>query len=103
MVESKYITILAEHRTKLANQRTFLAYMRTGFVIAALAGSFKKLWIMGFGIIMIIGSAFQYYIINENIYTKNLKNNNKSRLFNLFPLVYIVISVGALYLQYRKK
>ena len=29
--------------TKLANQRTYLAYMRTGFVIAALAGNFKKI------------------------------------------------------------
>ena len=103
MVESKYITILAKHRTKLANQRTFLAYMRTGFVIAALAGSFKKLWIMGFGILMIIGSTFQYYIINDDIDSRNLKDHNKSKLFHLFPLVYIVISLGALYLQYYKK
>ena len=33
---------LAKIRTKLANQRTYLAYMRTGFAIAAIAGSFKK-------------------------------------------------------------
>ena len=33
---------LAIERTKLANQRTYLAYMRTGFGIASIAGSFKK-------------------------------------------------------------
>ena len=33
---------LAIKRTKLANERTYLAYMRTGFGIAALAGVFKK-------------------------------------------------------------
>ena len=33
---------LAIQRTKFSNQRTYLAYMRTGFGIAALAGTFKK-------------------------------------------------------------
>ena len=103
MNNSDYLTTLAELRTKQANQRTYLAYMRTGFVIAALAGSFKKLWIMAFGIIMIIASTFQYYVINNDIDVRNLKDHNKSSLFHLFPLVYIVISLGALYMQYRKK
>ena len=31
---------LALKRTKLANQRTYLAYMRTGFAIASIAGVF---------------------------------------------------------------
>ena len=44
---TKKTTELAIQRTKLANQRTYLAYMRTGFVIAAIAGTFKKFWIMG--------------------------------------------------------
>ena len=33
---------LAIQRTKFANQRTYLAYMRTGFGIAGIAGAFKK-------------------------------------------------------------
>ena len=41
--------------TKMANQRTYLAFVRTGFVIAGVAGIFKKNWIAIFGIIMIIG------------------------------------------------
>ena len=48
---------LAIKRTKMANQRTYLAYMRTGFGIASLAGAFKKMWIAAFGIIMKIGRA----------------------------------------------
>ena len=41
---------LAIKRTKMANERTYLAYMRTGFGIAALAGVFKKWWIIIFGV-----------------------------------------------------
>ena len=52
--------MLAIQRTKLANQRTYLAYMRTGFGIASIAGSFQKIWIAAFGIIMIVGSLLQY-------------------------------------------
>ena len=33
---------LSIYNTKLANQRTYLAYVRTGFVIAGVAGIFKK-------------------------------------------------------------
>lgn len=31
--------------TKLANQRTYLSYVRNGFVISGVAGIFKKYWI----------------------------------------------------------
>ena len=57
---------LAKIRTKLANQRTYLAYMRTGFTIATIAGIFKKMWIILFGIIMIIGS-FSPALISEPV------------------------------------
>lgn len=36
-------------RTKLSNQRTYLAYMRTGLTIASLAGIFKKSKIVSLG------------------------------------------------------
>ena len=53
-------TELAIQRTKLANQRTYLSYVRTGFVIAGVAGFFKKKWMAYFGLFMIIGSTYQY-------------------------------------------
>ncbi len=90
---------LAIERTKLANQRTYLAYMRTGFGIAALAGSFKKMWILYFGIIMIIGSLIQYMLINNNL--ENKKNPSNTNL-DYIPIIYVVLSLGVLYLQFNK-
>ena len=45
---------LAVKRTQMANQRTYLAYMRTGFAIAVVAGALKKLWIV-FIVIISVG------------------------------------------------
>ena len=86
---------LSIQRTKLANQRTYLAYMRTGFAISAIAGNFKQFYIMIFGLIMIIGSSIQYMIINNNLQIDN-------KMLDIFPMIYIVLSIGALYLQYNK-
>ena len=91
--------LLAIKRTKLANQRTYLAYMRTGFSIASIAGSFKKMWIAAFGIIMIIGSLLQYLFINSNL-NSNKDPNNK--YLDLIPIIYVLLSLGALYLQWAK-
>lgn len=91
--------LLAIKRTKLANQRTYLAYMRTGFSIASIAGSFKKMWIAAFGIIMIIGSLLQYLFINYNL-NSNKDPNNK--YLDLIPIIYVLLSLGALYLQWAK-
>ena len=90
---------LAIQRTKFANQRTYLAYMRTGFGIAALAGTFKKFWIMTFGLIMIIMSSLQYVSINNSLETKN---NPKNMLLDKVPLIYVFLSLGALFLQFNR-
>ncbi len=90
---------LAVKRTQLANQRTYLAYMRTGFAIAGIAGAFKKLWIVLFGIIMIIGSTFQYTIISNQLQKGELANNDT---MNNLPLIYTVLSLAVLYLQFKK-
>ena len=87
---------LAIQRTKLSNQRTYLAYMQTGFAIASIAGSFKKIWIAIFGIIMIIGSVIQYISINNNLNTQTEFNNSN---LELLPIIYVILSIGALYLQ----
>ena len=85
--------------TKMANQRTYLAYVRTGFVIAGVAGIFKKKWITVFGIIMILGSTIQYYLINRDL--DNKKQMNKD-LFDNMAIIYVLLSVGVLYLQMKK-
>ena len=90
---------LAIQRTKFANQRTYLAYMRTGFGIAALAGTFKKFWIMSFGLIMIIMSSLQYVSINNSLDTEY---NPKNKLLDKVPLIYVFLSLGALYLQFNR-
>ena len=91
---------LAIRRTKLANQRTYLAYMRTGFVISGFAGVFKKYWIAVFGIIMIIISSLQYFLINQQLNEKTYTNN---KIFNYIPILYVLLSIGSLYLQFKKK
>ena len=85
--------------TKMANQRTYLAYVRTGFVIAGVAGVFKKKWIAVFGIIMILGSTIQYYLINRDL--DNKKSLNKD-IFDNMAILYVLLSVGILYLQMKK-
>ena len=90
---------LAIQRTKFANQRTYLAYMRTGFGLAALAGTFKKFWIMTFGLIMIIMSSLQYVSINNSLETEN---NPKNMLLDKVPLIYVFLSLGALFLQFNR-
>ena len=85
--------------TKLANQRTYLAFVRTGFVIAGVAGVFKKNWIAFFGIIMIIGSTVQYYLINRDL---NEKKNIMNDLFDNMAILYVLLSVGVLYIQMKK-
>ena len=88
---------LAIQRTKLANQRTYLSYIRTGFGIASISGLFKKWWITAFGIVMIIGSSFQYKLLSDTLNNKDSINNNK--ILDNLPLIYIFLSLGALYLQ----
>ena len=85
--------------TKMANQRTYLAYVRTGFVIAGVAGVFKKNWIAFFGMIMIIGSTIQYYLINRDL--DGEKKITKD-LFDNMAILYVLLSVGVLYIQMKK-
>ena len=91
---------LAIQRTKFANQRTYLSYMRTGFSIASLAGIFKKKYILYFGLIMIVLSAIQYKLIvdglNEETYIRSFVLDNA-------PLIYIPLSLIVIYLQFYKK
>ena len=92
-------TELALQRTKFSNQRTYLSYMRTGFAIALIAGTFKKFWVVFFGIAMILGSTLQYLLINHQL--KNKENPDIPTL-DYVPVIYVVLSLGTLYLQWMK-
>lgn len=90
---------LAVQNTKLANQRTYLAYMRTGFGIAAISGTFKKFYITLFGIVMIFISTTQYLYINKKLDAgEDLSNKN----LDLVPILYVLMSLATLYLQFHK-
>lgn len=89
---------LAIKRTKMANERTYLAYMRTGFGIAALAGVFKKWWIIIFGIIMLILSTVQYHIVNNRL---NNEENPNIPLLDFLPIIYVVLGLLVLSLQWN--
>ena len=86
--------------TKLANQRTYLAYMRTGFAISAIAGVSQKKWIFIFGVCMIILSSIQYVSFNNKVTNKL---NPYNHLADMIPLLYIIIALGTLYLEFIKK
>ena len=92
-------TEFALQRTKFSNQRTYLSYMRTGFTIAIIAGTFKKFWVVFFGIAMILGSTLQYLLINHQL--KNKENPDIPTL-DYVPVIYVVLSLGTLYLQWKK-
>ena len=71
------LNILSLERTKLANHRTYLAYMRTGLVVASIA--------------------IQY------LYT-NYKLENKERINNIihyFPIIYCIFTIAAIILQFK--
>jgi putative membrane protein len=90
---------LAIKRTKLANERTYLAYMRTGFGIAALAGVFKKWWIVIFGLIILILSTVQYHTVNNQLNNKETPN---TPILELLPIIYVVLGLLILFLQWKK-
>jgi uncharacterized membrane protein YidH (DUF202 family) len=96
MVTSNELAII---RTKLANQRTYLAYLRTGIGIASIAAAFKKLYIVFFGLFMVGLSAYQYIYINNNM--NNQQNFNNVYLDNI-PLIYVLLAFITYYLQYNR-
>ena len=91
---------LAFQRTKLSNQRTYLSYICEldlhKFIIA---GTFKKLWIVLFGLIMILVSTIQYILLNNKF--KNKENIKKMDIpyLDYIPIIYVILSIGTLYLH----
>ena len=48
---------------------------------------------------MIIGSTVQYYLINNDL---NNKKDMSNDLFDHMAIIYVLLSVGVLYLQIKK-
>lgn len=88
------------YRTKLANQRTYLAYIRTGFAISVFAKIYKKVYIVYYGIFMLFMSTFQYLVINNNIDEQNDLNN---KYIDFIPVIYGVIAIIIIYMQFTFK
>lgn len=53
--------------TLLSNERTYLAYMRTGLSLVVLAIPFKRYYIILIGILIIILSTIKYYLVSYYI------------------------------------
>ena len=51
-----------------------------------------------FGMMMIIGSTIQYYLINQDL---NDKQDITNDLFDNMAIIYVLLSVGVLYLQLK--
>jgi uncharacterized membrane protein YidH (DUF202 family) len=92
-------TELALKRTKFANERTYLAYLRTGLGIAAVAGAFKKWWVCGFGILMLLLSSIHFILTNVSL---NKKDDPKNQVMEYLPLAYAILALGVLYMQWNK-
>lgn len=89
---------LAYIRTQLANNRTYLAYVRTGFAIAAIAGIYKKFYFVIYGLIILFGSTIQYLYIEYH-----LDNRSEIKDFNhidLLPIIILPITLLIFYLQF---
>jgi uncharacterized membrane protein YidH (DUF202 family) len=88
---------LSIHSTKLANQRTYLSYFRTGLAIAALAGKTKNHIVAVYGIVMIIFSTLQYHYS-----IKSLDMNEVPSMIDYAPSILAILGVFAVYLQWMR-
>ena len=87
---------LALMNTALANQRTYLAYTRTGFAVTALAAKFKSNIVITVGLILIIVGVYQYYTI-----ALDLENNIVSLPDKEIPLTFTIAGLKAVYYYFN--
>ena len=85
----RLLDYLKPHRIKLVI--TFLA---------AIAGTFKNMYVVAIAIFFMIVSTYQYYIIDKNLNEDILLGSN---FMDMMPLLFLVLSCITLYLQWYKK
>lgn len=88
---------LAVMRTLLANQRTYLAFIRTGFAVTALAVKTKSNLVILIGMILIAVGIYQYYTTANSIENGELIMPNKE-----IPLIFTVAGIMAVYYYWSK-
>jgi uncharacterized membrane protein YidH (DUF202 family) len=89
---------LAIMNSKLSNERTYMAYMRTGLAIAAIALPFKRFRLVAIGILMIIIGTIEYYYI---IYILDQPNLLDYKEFRYFPFIITVFILLVLYMEIK--
>ena len=72
-------------RIVLANQGTYLAYIRTSFAVVALATKFKSLVVILVGMLLITVGVYQYYTIDLDLENQVHRLSNKE-IFIADPL-----------------
>ena len=91
-------TSLSNVRTRFANQRTYLAYTRTGLAISGVAAATGNWWIFLYGISILIISTYQYVKLEDS-----LSNNDIILINQKYMLVYTVLGLLTIFLQFRSK
>ena len=89
---------LALYRTQLANQNTYMADIRTGLAITAIAIPFKKYYIVVLGLLMIFVSTFEYYYISSNLRKGYIFDIG---MFELMPIITTVIILSVCFFESR--
>jgi uncharacterized membrane protein YidH (DUF202 family) len=84
--------------SKLANQRTYMSYIRTGLAISAIALTFKKYKLVALGILMIFIGTFEYYYVRYVLIYTDLHNYYD---FAYGPFVISFFVLLALYMEIK--
>jgi uncharacterized membrane protein YidH (DUF202 family) len=84
---------------KLANERTYMAYIRTGLAIAAIALPFKKYRLVALGILMIIIGTVEYYYVRHILDNPGIPDYKD---FSLGPLIISVSVLTVLYIEIKE-
>lgn len=82
--------------SKLSNERTYMAYIRTGLAIAAIALPFKKYKLVALGILMIVIGTLEYYYVRYLLDYTNLPD------YKDFTYVPLIISLSILIVLYME-
>ena len=83
---------------QLSNERTYMAYIRTGLAIAAIALPFKKYKLVALGIFMILIGTIEYYYIRYLLIYTTLPDY---RDFTYVPLIISISILIVLYMEIK--
>ena len=88
---------LAKLRTLLANERTYLSYIRTGFATTLLAVTIKNDIVIIIGTILILFGLYQYYTIATNLENNEIIYPNKN-----IPIIFSISGIMIVYYYWTK-